>query len=234
MGIKQRLKRVKRELAAKVDVTFTANPFRSLDRRFMILFASRSGSHLLCEGLREHGGVADGFFHLNRMERSGARTLQGYLETVIRKNTVAGTFGVKGGSYILAHLSLAGEFPDFISEWGIVYLTRQNVVRQAISRFVASQTGAWASSTLAKRILSDDDFDHAKIAGLVNACERVNTECERIFKTYGLTRIGSPTRPWPPIRSASPRGPRTILGCGDRRSPMSGSSDSRSRLNPPT
>ena len=188
---KEQLARIEADLARQMDVTFQSNPFRSLDRRFMILFGARCGSHLLCEGLLEHGAVANAFFHPKRIEKAAASgsTLQAYYESVLREKAIGGTFGVKGGTYILAHLSLAGEFPDFLSEWGIVFLKRENLVRQAISRVVGQLTGSWASYKAPKRALTDDDFDPRRIASMIKGCDALNNKCEDVFRVFDLNPL---------------------------------------------
>jgi LPS sulfotransferase NodH len=185
-----RSEKVRIALGRKLDVTFTNNPFRDLKKRFVIANSPRTGSHWLCEGLLAHGAVVDEYFNVeNVLERAGARAitrLEDYCGDVLREFAIDGVFGVQGGLQVLTPLLCAKEFPEFADQWRFVYLKRENTLRQAISRFIARETGVWQSYQDGERTLEDGDFDGAAIAALKRRCEDLQTFWEETFEAYGI------------------------------------------------
>ncbi|MBA3811685.1 MAG: hypothetical protein H0X27_08615 [Caulobacteraceae bacterium] len=189
----QHLRRIKKELADILDVSFTASPFRALNNRFLVACSARSGSHLLCHGLMEHGAVVREHFDPKQIKRLSFRwekhTLEAYCRTLVRRFAPRGVFGVKGGIQILAPLMLAGEIPDHLADWRFVYLSRADGLKQAISHFIATQTGAFKATAEPTRTLTDQDFDGKKIAGMVRRNRAINVEWEEFFADHGIEPI---------------------------------------------
>lgn len=189
----QHLKRVKRELSEIVAVEFTRSPFRSLKNRFLVACSARSGSHLLCHGLLEHGAIVREHFDPKQIKRLSyeweKHTLQAYCQTLVRRFAPEGVFGAKGGVHILAPLMLAGEIPDHLLDWRFVFLTRADGLKQAISHFIASQTGAFKATAKPTRVLTDADFDGKKIAAMVHRNRAINAEWEAFFADHGIEPI---------------------------------------------
>lgn len=91
-------------------------------------------------------------------------------------------FGVKGIMHVMAPLVLAGEIPDFVAEWKFVFLTRTDLVKQAISQVVAELTGSYRSSKEPTREVTDKDFNGKKIAALASKKLEMNSDWEDVFK----------------------------------------------------
>ena len=187
---RQRMAKTVQRLQTKVDIGFASNPFRALRARFVIATGGgRVGSHLLCQGLLNHGGNVKEYLNPNRIFQKcvgeGA-SLEVYCEQTLRKFAANGVFGVKGNPNILAPLALAGEFPEFRAEWKFVYLRRLNVVKQAISQLKAELTGAWQSSKEPDRELGDMDFDGTRISTVIEGNQEANATWEEIFELFEI------------------------------------------------
>lgn len=181
--------KVSDQIAARLDITFKSNPFRTLGKRVAIAASARSGSSLLCQSLQAHGGIIQEFFHLQRIDREIAvqpiTSLEQYLEAIFKEYAIGGTFGIKGALAILAPMMLAKEMPDFAAEWRFVYLKRTDALKQAISHYIADLTGSWRSGK-AGREMTDDDFDGERIAFLANGHRSTNTRWEEAFDLLGI------------------------------------------------
>lgn len=180
-----------RVFANRLDsITFRSNPFRRLDRRFVITASARTGSHLLMEGLLAHGAYAAEHFNLKRIGREraerGVSTLQKYCDDLVGERAVGGVFGVKGPPLAMIPFILAGEFPAHLSGWRFVHLTRDNEVRQAISWMIGGLTEAWQSFLPAQRVVTDDDYDAEEIAAWIEHKRAVNAEWEAIFRVFQI------------------------------------------------
>ncbi|MBA3810386.1 MAG: hypothetical protein H0X27_01850 [Caulobacteraceae bacterium] len=186
----EHVRRIKRELADIVDVSFRASPFRTLKTRFLVACSARSGSHLLCESLADHGAAAREAFDAKwiaaRCRQWRLRSLEAYCQALIGRLAPNGVFGVKGGIQILAPLELAGELPRHLADWRFVFLKRQDSLKQAISQYIASSSGSYRSSKAPRRILTDDDFDGRKIATMARGRQLINAEWEQFFTAHGV------------------------------------------------
>lgn len=181
------------ELGEIVPVNFTASPFRSLENRFLVACSARSGSHLLCHGLLEYGAIVREHFDPKQIKRLSyeweKHSLEAYCRALVQRFAPRGVFGVKGGVQILAPLMLAGEIPEHLSDWRFVFLTRADGLKQAISHFVASQTGAFKATAEPTRVLTEEDFDGKKIAAMARRNRAVNAEWEAFFADHGIEPI---------------------------------------------
>ncbi|MBA3810796.1 MAG: hypothetical protein H0X27_03950 [Caulobacteraceae bacterium] len=186
---RERLEAKAIQLAEVVDVAFTANPFRALNHRYVIAASARTGSNLLCERLRAHGAVVQELFHTTRIKKALAaqrlNSLQGYCEKMVKRYGADGTFGVKGSFDVLAPFALAGEIPDHIADWRFVYLTRGDLIKQAISHFVAEKSGSWRSVKEGVP-LEDSDYDGTRVARLVERHKRGNALWEDLFSVHRI------------------------------------------------
>lgn len=189
----ERIAREIDRLSEQLDVAFGSNPFRSLSKRFVIAASPRTGSTLLCERLLTHGVFVTEALQpehvLKACRNRGDSRLETYCEKYLRRNTRNRVFGTKGWPPSLATLVLAGEFPTFIKDWGFVYLKRENVVRQAISKIIASRSSTWRAGKAAAAALNDTDFDAREIAAKVKTCIAGNLFWEEFFDLFGVEPI---------------------------------------------
>ena len=173
-----------------VDLRFPDNPFRSLTKRFVIASSARTGSHLLCERLLTHGAVVTECFLpgqiLAACRKAGTASLAAYCERYLENNALGGVFGTKGLTRLLAPLILAGEFPEYRHDWRFVHLTREDILKQAISFVIADLTQSWRSFKAPARELGDEDFDAARIARTRATCELRNRQWNDTFELFGI------------------------------------------------
>jgi LPS sulfotransferase NodH len=186
----ERLNLTLSKISRILDVDFRHNPFRSLRRRFVVAHTPRVGSHLLCEQLLDYGAVVEEFFELPRIRgvsrKNNFVSIEEFCDWLLEKYALAGVFGVSGGVKALAPLVLAGEIPEFISDWRFVHLTREDFVARAVSELIARLTGAFKSSRAPAKIVSDDDYDAAMLRRLIDGTLTFNAAWEGAFKTYGV------------------------------------------------
>ncbi|MEO8927804.1 MAG: Stf0 family sulfotransferase [Caulobacteraceae bacterium] len=186
----QRLAAIERQIAGRLKVDPDVNPFRGLKRRFVVAHAPRVGSHLLCQGLLAHGAVVEEFFEVARIHnvsaRKGFSKLQQYCAWVLATYAQGGMFGVSGGVKALAPLAMTKEIPAFVSAWRFVHLTRQDIVRQAVSELIARRTGAFKSSKSPAGVLAADAYDPQRLKRLIDAALTVNAAWEGAFEVHGI------------------------------------------------
>lgn len=165
---------------------FSNKPLKSA-----ILCTARSGSSLLSVALEAYG------FKFN--EYLNARS---YLAKVVSDNSIAHTSELAGHFEKIAtsdgrmsikmpingvpHLFMMGEFPKNLGQWRFVYLRRENLVRQAISGYVAKQTGQWTKVMAATASISDDDYSFDEIMKIANAAVQGNRMIERFVGLLAL------------------------------------------------
>jgi hypothetical protein len=144
------------------------SPFSGVRQKVYIAMTSRTGSTVLANDLIQYGLVIGEYFSLNHVARAKAQHgVNDYGElcaAYAAENAPNNLFGVKGTLQMMVPLFLAGEFPMTLRDWKFVYLTRDNLVRQAISLVVAQKTNAWESKDRPVRELTDEDYSAAEIA----------------------------------------------------------------------
>lgn len=120
---------------------------------YVICFVNRSGSNLLAAALRSTGAMgapAEFFNHedlIERARRAGLTSLAQYVRQVIRISaTPNGVFGTKVGAGQLLYLTREGIIPSILRDPVFVYVTRRDILAQAVSLAIARQTGRWAST----------------------------------------------------------------------------------------
>ena len=186
----QRLAKDIELLKSRIDVTFDRNPFRSLKKRFIIAASPRTGSTLLAEMLLTHGAIVSESLlpiHVFKaFDERGYNNLGEYCDDYLQRNARHGAFGTKGWPPLLAPLVLSGEFPHYLADWKLIHLTRQDVVKQAISKVIAAETLAWQSRDVAAKTLDDSDFDAGKIHRALKACLLENEQWDEFFGLYSI------------------------------------------------
>ncbi|MEO7026963.1 MAG: Stf0 family sulfotransferase, partial [Caulobacteraceae bacterium] len=103
-----------------------------------------------------------------------------------RRHAPHGVFGVSGGVKVFAPLEMARELPRFANQWPIVFITRRDIVAQAVSEAIALTTRAYKASTRPSRILAADDYDAESIARSIDASLAVNAGWEGAFLHYRI------------------------------------------------
>ena len=159
---------------------------------YLVCSMPRSGSSLLCQLLSDTGiaGAPAEFFHPDKMaalrERWGVETLDDYVrELLARKTSPNGVFGAK------AHLgqwkpAFGGADPRTVFPGvQLVFITRQDRLRQAISWVRAFQTRKWADQDR-PRVERPPVFDYDDITRLLMRIDREEDDWEALFARYGI------------------------------------------------
>jgi LPS sulfotransferase NodH len=160
---------------------------------YMVCSIPRSGSSLLCELLAGTGlaGAPAEFFHPDKMRalrrRWEARTVDDYLrELLARKTSPNGVFGAKAHweQYhpLFGDADPRGVLPDPL----LVFITRHDRLRQAVSWVRALQTLEWAAQN-GPREKSDAAFDSEHITRKLGRIDREEDAWEALFERHGLT-----------------------------------------------
>ena len=161
-------------------------------RSYLVCSLPRSGSSLLCELLGATGvaGAPAEFFHPDKMaalrERWGAATLDEYVrELLARKTSPNGVFGAKAhwGQYqpAFGEADPRALFPDV----RLVFITRRDRLRQAISWVRALQTRKWADQDR-PMVERPAVFDYEDITAKLMRIDREEDVWEGLFERYGI------------------------------------------------
>ena len=190
-AVDERIAKFLEKLSREIDIQFESSPFRSLDKRIVVAAGARTGSHLLCEKLQYHGIDIGELFNARRIskmcKKRNIATLSQYVNHVLTKFAKNGAFGVKGGVSMLSPLFAAGELPQFSGEWGWIYLKREDVVKQAISHFVAQKSGVFRSrSKRDGQPIDENEYDGDAISEFVLSHNRANEQWEQLFETFSI------------------------------------------------
>ena len=158
---------------------------------YLVCSIPRSGSSLLCELLGSTGlaGAPAEFFHPDKMEalkgRWGVATPDAYLrELLLRKTSPNGVFGLKAhwGQY-KPHFGEADPRTAFPNA-RLLFITRQDRLRQAISWVRALQTLKWATHDNPRARPEVFDADH--ITQQLVRIDREEEVWESLFEQWGI------------------------------------------------
>ena len=185
---------------------------------YLLLATPRSGSTLLGQGLQASGLAGDPkefFGHRMAfwMERWQTPSLPAYIDRLIAERaTPNGVFGAKllygqlqhlerlaRQDPALAQLPLAGMLGALFPNLHLIWVTREDKVRQAVSWFKARQSGLWGQDQGQERVKlgaawrRDDAppvpnevaFDFDGIAALLAQAEAEDTAIGRLFSESG-------------------------------------------------
>lgn len=150
----------------------------SAARSYFICFTVRSGSSLLCQLLTDTGLAGrpeEHFYHNISPDNPHGDPIADYARTIADAlksySTASGVFGSKiGGGYwndfarrlldieALAGLPLREALDCCFPDLRYIHLTRRNKVRQAVSHWLAIQSGRWTSRHVAKNLPPRYDF----------------------------------------------------------------------------
>ncbi|MEA2771825.1 MAG: hypothetical protein QOD93_4787 [Acetobacteraceae bacterium] len=166
------------------------SPFARVDQKVVMGFTARVGSTLLCQHLFRYGVFVAEFFNPLHLDAGthvrGATGYRDLCDRLVAAHALNGAWGVKAHVQCMPVLFLAGEFPEHIRAWRFVYLTRDNVVRQAISRVIVDLRGAWSSWYEPTRELSNDDYSYDDIASTIYSTKLDQASWERFFELYEI------------------------------------------------
>lgn len=166
-------------------------PLDGLSHRYLIACTSRSGSSVLSVALERYGLSFQEYLNVRGfMERvireQGMRSTRQFARHLIDNHAPNRTLAIKAAYAAVPFLYLLGEFPDHVDDWRIVFLTRRNTIRQAISRRIAALTGQWTQLIPARREVTDGDYDFAALVQALSSIHTENARWERLFALLGI------------------------------------------------
>jgi len=162
---------------------------------YVICTTPRSGSNLLCELLSSSrlmgqpseflnplGGLLPVAKDNGLLDLQGRISLRTYLNYVTEKYaTQNGCFGLK---LLSDQLETFGKFQavkDVLMKSRFIWLVRRDIVSQAVSLYIASETGSWKSFENEKKTRGMVKFDEEKIQFFVDRLLMQNRKWEQLF-----------------------------------------------------
>lgn len=174
-------------------------PIQSPTKRYVIAMTPRSGSSVLSAALTKTGvlGKPGERFNyrsgqlLHWAKQWGVRDVAGLIDQVMyAAATPNGVAGVKGGLHQLLPYLVTEHWRAEYSNDVYIYLTREDVLRQAISRYKGMQTETWhfrgERSEKAVRALREVPYDFDAIQKQVDYLTRAMESFERLFAWLGI------------------------------------------------
>jgi LPS sulfotransferase NodH len=166
------------------------SPFEGVERKFVIACTPRVGSSLLCQHLIKYGVYVAEFFNPLLLEDAThaprATDCRELCANLVERYALNGAWGVKAHVQAMVPLFLVGEFPANIKDWRFVHLTRDNVVRQAISYVIAQVRQSWSSSREIEREVTEQDYSQEGIALSIRSNRLSDASWERFFALHGI------------------------------------------------
>ena len=168
------------------------NAFRTLEKKFCIACSARSGSSYLTVALERFGLDVREYFNTQGFvkqlyENYGVNTLNQFASHLVKYHSPNKVFGVKAPYQSVALYALLGELSTFSEEWKVVFLTRNDILRQAISAYIASLTNQWTHVMASQYNITADDYDFKKILALIESFALQNGNWERLFSLLNVT-----------------------------------------------
>jgi trehalose 2-sulfotransferase len=165
-------------------------------KNYLICFGERSGSTMLISLLRKTNvmGRPDEFINPRGvMQRyvglCGARDIDGYFSYLRAQwSTSNGVFGMKTAFLDFAPV-LNEDLVDYLlSPVHYIYLTRQDILRQAVSLALAKATGIWYASAKAGPPVAttEPDLDEKLVLGMIDKLKRDRDNWERFFASRNV------------------------------------------------
>ena len=98
-------------------------------------------------------------------------------------------FCTKEGVHSLMPLFEVGELPEHIADWHFIYLTRRNIVRQAISLLLAEETGQWRHDIEPMSALRPDALSFAAVARRIEQIFVARDLAQRFFTVFDIAPL---------------------------------------------
>jgi LPS sulfotransferase NodH len=169
------------------------------DRAFLfVAMVPRSGSSYLGSLIGANG------YHMHKetfrlsprafdqfVAEHGCATYEDYVRAKIAHSTVNGLFGAKVGWVHFAPLYASGAYAHYFGQAKFVYMTRQDMVAQAISSYIARQVGYRHSYQVddPARLEEDVPFDFDEISRLIAQFRDIQSDWEWFFEKEGVTPL---------------------------------------------
>lgn len=168
---------------------------------YVIAMLPRTGSTALCSLLErtECLGKPDEYLNPRGPLQHWARALDvrdpvGYLDLVRReRSTDNGVFGLKTTYHDFLPLLRSRTVARLLGDVRFVYLTRRDLLEQAISEYIAEQSGIWHRDADGRpygsskvKETEEVGYDETAILGIVDRLVAMQHSWERFFVLYGI------------------------------------------------
>lgn len=175
----------------------TGKPF--LEKKFLVVcMTPRSGSTYFAALLRENG-IGNGQEHFrvagDQMQRfvneHSITSYEEYFRRMVRARSRNDIFCVKCDWPQFAPLYFSGVYQHYLRDAHFVYLTRKNVLEQAVSRFIGTETGYFHSTNESKKkTLADEvSFSADGITSHLEHLLRMQYQWEYFFAESGISPL---------------------------------------------
>lgn len=164
------------------------------DKPLVIMaFSNRSGSNLLADYLRQTRRFAGFRETLNwdevklGLSKAPVASFPDYIESLVKGVTPRTYWGVKASwdqMAMLARANIAGMFPSV----KVIHSMRSDLLAQAVSHWIAHQTGKWTSTHSGRDVAPV--FDGRTIEGILLSVQKANCYVDCICRAMNWPRIG--------------------------------------------
>jgi len=167
-------------------------------KNYVICFTERSGSSMLCSILKQTNLLGMPNEYVNPrgpmqlyLKTCPATTLEEYFELLRRNQTTPnGIFGLKSCFFDFKPLIEMGGVGKLLNPVQFIYLTRRDIILQAISGYLARKSGIWHISSQAGGAENLDyskvEYDEEQILKLIDIQIKERLEWERFFTLYSI------------------------------------------------
>lgn len=165
-------------------------------KTYIICFTNRCGSNMLAELIATNPAFGKAGEYLNapgvlrNATRREHKTMAQHLNWLRRaKASAHGIFGIKLSYRQLFFLARTGFVSGMFGDVRFVHIRRRNVLDQAISHAIASQTKTWTSKQAAAKDAGTADFKPAHIARLMDSINEANAKFRTYFEVFGFDAV---------------------------------------------
>lgn len=175
----------------KIGENVLRQGFKKPKHNYLICFTNRSGSTLLAMTLAKTDamGIPGEMFNPEPLtqarQKQGIASFNEFLDFKIQTTTKQGAFGAKVGIHQLAYLAKHGYIKDKLSSPRFIYITRKDIVMQAVSLYIAWQTGAWSSN--ARTTAAKPEYSMEGIAQQLKSILTIQAQFEAFFAASNPT-----------------------------------------------
>jgi LPS sulfotransferase NodH len=163
-------------------------------RTYILCFTNRCGSNFLAELIATNRsfGVAAEYLNAKGVlaiaEKKSFVTLQQYLRWLVRRKTsLHNIFGLKLSYRQLFFLVKYGFVPRLFGEVRFIHMQRCDVLAQAVSLLIASQTNVWTSRQ--PEAASPVHYKERQIVNLMTEIRKANAMFQSFFDVYGIRPV---------------------------------------------
>lgn len=164
-------------------------------KNYVISFTERSGSTMLRSLLQKTGALGNPQEYINPrgpiqhfLSRYPGTDIHSYFDSITRYfSTPNGVFGMKTNYHDFKPVLEKSLIGKLLNPVKFIYLERRDVVLQAISSFIARQSGKWHSSNQSKT--KEIVFDEKEILQLVDRILEERLEWEKFFTLYDINPL---------------------------------------------